>query len=140
MKPNLRDFIPLAMLASSLFFQSSAAAQQGDNPGRLHTIRQPGAHDVFVGDLLQVRYRTQATSVGIRSLRTEEEGPILSRVALINSPLDPDVQMLPGAPYFIIVYFKAEKPGQSIVKVTPLLNDGNQGPTFQFTAIVKARN
>lgn len=111
-------------------------AQDVDEPGTLHTIRTQVAHEVVVGDVLQVRYKTRATADGIRTLKSEVDGAAIRRVAVVTAPLDPNLPTEPGGYYYVIVYFRAEKAGASSVRITPQLNDGNAGATFQFTANV----
>jgi len=83
---------------------ATARARAADeSPGELRTIKTPGPHPVGVGDLVQVRYKTRATSVGIATLRTEVGGDSLRRMAVVTAPVDPDTPMVPGGEYFIIV-------------------------------------
>ncbi len=79
------------------------ATAADESPGELRTIKTPGPHPVGVGDLVQVRYKTRATSVGIATLRTEVGGGSLRRMAVVTAPVDPDTPMVPGGEYFIIV-------------------------------------
>jgi len=115
------------------------ATAADESPGELRTIKTPGPHPVGVGDLVQVRYKTRATSVGIATLRTEVRGGSLRRMALVTVPVDPDTPMVPGGEYFIIVVFKVEGAGRSTVRVTPVLNDGSLSSTFEFFADARPR-
>ncbi len=92
-----------------------------------------------VGDLLQVRYKTQATAAGIGGFMVDLRGDALRRVAVVTAPLDPDAPMLPGAPFWVILFLKAEKPGAAAVRVIPVLNDGTSSRAFEFAATVRDR-
>ena len=126
-------------LVMALAVLDSTARSQEEILGELHTIRTPGVHQVRVGDVLQVRYKAQAVANGIGSVRGNVRGASVTKIATVSAPLDPTQQQLPGAPYFVIVMFKAERLGDSIVTATPMRNDGTADLPFQFTARVMAR-
>ncbi len=128
----------LGMVIAVGAFGAMARAQD-EFPTQLHTIRTAGVHEVSIGDVVQVRYRAQAVANGIGNIRAEVRGASLRKIATVTAPLDPTQQQQPGAPYFVIVMFKAERAGDSLVKVTPLRNDGTADVSFPFTARVLAR-
>jgi hypothetical protein len=110
---------------------------QQEFPGQLHTIRKPGAHQVNVNDLMQVRYKTRSASNGIATLAVELSGDSVRQVGLVTADIDPDRPAVPGAVYFVIVLLKAERPGTTTIRITPITNEENRLKTFEFTAEVQ---
>lgn len=113
-----------------------AAVAQDEVAGELHTIRTPGPHRVRPGDLMQIRYKTHSAFNGIATLQVELIGESVRRVGVVSAPIDPDRPGPPGAPYFVIAFLKAERPGPTTVRVSPVTNDGNRLKAFEFKADV----
>jgi len=133
-----RAFARLAP-AALICLAAAAAHGQEDFPTQLHTIKAAGVSEVGVGDLVQVRFRTQATAAGISRLRVEVRGESLRKVATVTAPLDPSQPQQPGGPFFLVAMFKAEAAGDSAVTVVPLHVDGTADAPFRFTARVRPR-
>jgi hypothetical protein len=114
-----------------------AAVAQHEAPGQLHTIRTPGTHRVRGGDMMQVRYKTNSASNGIRTLEVELSGDSVRRVSVVAADIDPDRPGPPGASYFVIAFLKAEMRGPTMIRITPITNEGNRLTPFEFKADVQ---
>jgi hypothetical protein len=117
---------------------AGAAGSQDKDPGQLHTIRKAGTHRVRSGDLLQVRYKTHSSAEGIGNLDVAVSGDSVRRVGVVTADIDPERPGVPGAPYFVIAFLKAERRGTSTIQITPVTNVGNRQRTFAFKAEVEA--
>jgi len=137
MRTNIVVKAAVVLLAVASAGQRAPAAGEA-MPGSLRTILKPGTHEAVVGDLIQVRFKTRAVADGMQTLRTVLRGDAVEKVSVVTAPLDPTEQQLPGAPFYLVLFLRAERPGKSVVTITPLLNDGTEADPFQFAVSVRA--
>ncbi|MFN0018924.1 MAG: hypothetical protein ACKVP0_11740 [Pirellulaceae bacterium] len=121
------------LLVLGLFLGTVSSAAEPQMATQLHTILRSETYNCQVGDMVQVRFKTRSAANGISTFSVQGGGDVLRQVAVVVSPIDPaDESVQPGSWYFVIVMFKVVKPGDTTVRLTPILNDGTTQNGFKF--------